>query len=279
VISAIGRNLVGRGQAGGVYVDMIQTDAAINPGNSGGPLVNAAGEVIGVNSSIYTPSGGSVGLGFAIPINRARRIADDLLQHGAVRQPWVGLRLRLPQVGNVREALQVGCVVGQVVPGSPAQRAGIQPGDQLLRSGTRQLRNPFDWDASLLDLRVGDALPVVVKRGAREFTATLAIADLPDAGAQKVQVFRELELVTLTPQIRGERGVQTSAGALVFKSSDRIAESIGLQAGDVIVQVNRVTITDADQAARTIEREGARGPIRVFFERGGQIYTTDFRLR
>jgi serine protease Do len=78
VISATGRNLAGAAEGGGVYVDMIQTDAAINPGNSGGPLVNAAGEVVGVNSSIYTPSGGSVGLGFAIPINRARRVAEDL---------------------------------------------------------------------------------------------------------------------------------------------------------------------------------------------------------
>ncbi|MCU0634670.1 MAG: trypsin-like peptidase domain-containing protein [Gemmatimonadaceae bacterium] len=279
VISAIGRNLVGRGEGGGVYVDMIQTDAAINPGNSGGPLVNAAGDVIGVNSSIYTPSGGSVGLGFAIPINRARRIADDLLQHGAVRQPWVGVRLRLPDVNNVRDALAVGCVVAAITPSSPAQRAGIRVGDQLVRIGSRVLRNPFDWEASLLDLRVGESVPVQVRRDGREFTATIAIADLPDVGAQKVQVFRELELVTLTPQIRGERGVQSGAGALVYRASAQITESIGLQQGDVIVQVNRTTISAADQAAQVIEREGARGPVRVFFERGGQIFTTDFRLR
>jgi serine protease Do len=279
VISAIGRNLVGRGEGGGVYVDMIQTDAAINPGNSGGPLVNAAGEVIGVNSSIYTPSGGSVGLGFAIPINRARRIADDLLLHGAVRQPWVGVRLKLPDLNNVRDALQVGCVVASLTPDSPAQRAGIRVGDQLVRIGTRALRNPFDWEASLLDLRVGESVPVQVRRAGREFTATLAIADLPDVGAQKVQVFRELELVTLSPQIRAERGVQSSAGALVYRASERITESIGLAQGDVVVQVNRTTITAADQAAQVIEREGARGPVRVFFERGGQIFTTDFRLR
>jgi hypothetical protein len=96
VISATGRNLAGAAEGGGVYVDMIQTDAAINPGNSGGPLVNAAGEVVGVNSSIYTPSGGSVGLGFAIPINRARRVAEDLLAHGVVRRAWTGLTLAAP---------------------------------------------------------------------------------------------------------------------------------------------------------------------------------------
>ena len=88
VISATGRNLAVRAEGPGIYVDMIQTDASINPGNSGGPLVNAVGEVIGVNSSIYSPSGGSVGLGFAIPINRVKRVTEDLLAHGTIRRPW-----------------------------------------------------------------------------------------------------------------------------------------------------------------------------------------------
>src|SRR3954464_3606461 len=87
VISGVGRNLVDRGEGPAQYFDMIQTDAAINPGNSGGPLVNADGQVIGVNSSIYSNSGGSIGLGFAIPINRVARVVDDLLEHGSVRRP------------------------------------------------------------------------------------------------------------------------------------------------------------------------------------------------
>ena len=102
VVSGIGRNLATPNEGAGVYVDMIQTDASINPGNSGGPLVNAAGEVIGVNSSIFSPSGGSVGIGFAIPINRARRVVDDLLAHGVVRRPWIGVQPQLARtlVGN-----------------------------------------------------------------------------------------------------------------------------------------------------------------------------------
>jgi serine protease Do len=120
VISGTGRNLVGQVEGGGVYVDMIQTDASINPGNSGGPLVNALGEVVGVNSSIYSPSGGSVGLGFAIPINRVRRVAEDLLAHGAVRRPWIGVQLRLPDANNSRVMLTGGVTVRSVVPGSPA---------------------------------------------------------------------------------------------------------------------------------------------------------------
>ena len=95
VVSGTGRNLATPSEGAGVYVDMIQTDASINPGNSGGPLVDAAGEVIGVNSSIFSPSGGSVGIGFAIPINRARRVAEDLLAHGVVRRPWIGIQPQL----------------------------------------------------------------------------------------------------------------------------------------------------------------------------------------
>ncbi|MEO6444629.1 MAG: trypsin-like peptidase domain-containing protein, partial [Gemmatimonadaceae bacterium] len=130
VISATGRNLIGRSEGSGVYVGMIQTDASINPGNSGGPLVNGSGEVIGVNSSIYSPSGGSIGLGFAIPINRARRIVDDLVDHGNVRRPWIGEKLRASPTDNPRDIVTAGVIVSAVVEGSPASKAGLQPGDQ-----------------------------------------------------------------------------------------------------------------------------------------------------
>src|SRR5512141_1320702 len=126
VVSGTGRNLAAQSEGAGIYVDMIQTDASINPGNSGGPLVNALGEVIGVNSSIYTPSGGSVGLGFAIPINRVKRVTEDLLAHGVIRRPWVGIKIGVtpaPTPGSPSK----GAVISSVVPGSPAARAGIQP--------------------------------------------------------------------------------------------------------------------------------------------------------
>ena len=227
VISAVGRNLLGRSEGSGVYVGMIQTDAAINPGNSGGPLVNASGEVIGVNSSIYTPSGGSVGLGFAIPINRARRIAEDLLDHGKVRRPWIGEKVRTSQTGNPRDVITAGVVIGAVTPSSPASRAGLQPGDQILRARAKALRNVFDWEAERLDMRVGDTVPLLIKRGSRELTLNVTIADLPEVSAPRVTVLRELELVTLTAAIRAERNVRSDAGALVVRSSDRLRDEIG----------------------------------------------------
>ena len=279
VVSAVGRNLAGGTEGNGVYVDMIQTDAAINPGNSGGPLVNAQGQVIGVNTSIYTPTGGSVGLGFAIPINRARRVAEDLLAHGVVRRPWVGIALQTPRVESARDLLRAGAVVGAVVPGSPAERAGVRVGDRLVRAGTRALRSPFDWEAALLELRVGDAVPLVIERGGSERTLRLAIADLPEANAPKVTVLRELELVSVTPAIRAERRIQSSAGALIYKVSDQVASQLGVQSGDVIVQINRATVSSADDAARAIDYYAGRGPIRLVFERGGRFGWTDFIIR
>ncbi|HEX2716724.1 MAG TPA: trypsin-like peptidase domain-containing protein [Gemmatimonadaceae bacterium] len=279
VISGTGRNLIAQSEGGGTYVDMVQTDAAINPGNSGGPLVNANGEVIGVNSSIYSPSGGSVGLGFAIPINRARRVADDLLTHGSVRRPWVGVKLQLPGTENPREAITAGVVVRSVVPNSPAARAGLRPGDLILTAGRRTLRNPFDWEAELLDLRVGEQVPLRVRRSGRELTVNVTVADLPEVSAAKVQVLREMELVTLTPAIRAERGIRSNRGAVIFRVSDRVADELGIQSGDVVVQVNRTQVSSADEAAQAINYYGGRGPIQLFFEHAGRIYSTEFVLQ
>jgi serine protease Do len=279
VISGTGRNLAARAEGNAMYLDMIQTDAAINPGNSGGPLVNALGEVIGVNSSIYSPSGGSVGLGFAIPVNRVKRVTEDLLAHGAVRRPWLGVSLRLPETHNPREALRSGVVVRSVVPGSPADEAGLRRGDTLVRAGARTLRNPFDWEAAQLDFRVGERVQLLVRRGGRELPITATVADLPEVSAPKVAVLKELELVTLTPAIRAERAIRSSRGALIYDVSDRVSEELGLEKGDVIVQINQSPVESAQDAARALDRYAGRGVIRMFFERAGRIYSTDFIIR
>ena len=279
VISGTGRNLVGRAEGAGAYVDMIQTDASINPGNSGGPLVNVLGEVIGVNSSIYSPTGGAIGLGFAIPIDRARRIAEELIATGSVRRPWLGIREAIPRTTNPRETLDAGVTVEAVAPGSPAARAGIQPGDRLLRADNRPLRNPFDWQAVVLDLQVGQQVTLTVRRGSRDLTIPVTVADLPEVAAEKVEVLRELQLVTVTPAIRVERNLQTRQGALIYQVTARIARDLGLLEGDVIVQINNYPIATAEEAARAIDVFGGRGPIRMFFERGGRVYSTDFVMR
>jgi len=279
VISGVGRNLIARGEGPSAYFDMIQTDASINPGNSGGPLVNADGEVIGVNSSIYSPSGGSVGIGFAIPINRVRRVVEDIVTHGTVRRPWIGVRLRYPGTANVRDAITAGAVVASVIPGSPADQAGIRPNDVILRAGPRVIRNAFDWEGTLLDLRVGEEVRLRIQRGSRELDITTRVRDLPEVTAPKVQVLRDLQLATVTPAIRAERGIRSSAGALITQAGAATAEELGVQPGDVIVQINRTRISSAREAAEALEYYGGRGVIRMFLERGGTIFSTDFVMR
>lgn len=279
VVSGVGRNLTGRGDGPGVYVDMIQTDASINPGNSGGPLINAEGQVVGVNSSIYTPTGGSIGLGFAIPIDRARRVAEDLLATGSVRRPWIGVKVQQSGASAARGSLNSGAAIESVVPGSPAEEASLRAGDVITQSRDRFIRNPYDWEAELLELRVGETVELTVRRGSRDQQVRVRVRDLPEVGAERVAVLRELELISLTPAIRAERGLRAERGAVVASVTDRVSQDLGIRGGDLIIQVNRTPVTDAQQAARVLEYYIGRGPIRMFFERNGTIYSTDFRIR
>jgi serine protease Do len=279
VISATQRNLVGSGEGQAAYFDMIQTDAAINPGNSGGPLVDADGEVVGVNSNIFSPSGGSVGLGFAIPINRVARVVDDLMTHGSIRSPWIGVRLKQAQSSNPRDQLTQGAVLATVTPGSPAAKAGLQPGDVILREGSRVVHNPFDWYAALLDLRAGSPARLHVRRGAREFDVDVAVSDLPEVSAPKVQVLRELELVTVTPAIAAEHSLRRQYGALVYKVGQDVSDQTGIQQGDVILQINNSAIRTAQDVARAIDNYGGRTYLRVIVDRQGQLGVTEFAVR
>ncbi len=279
VISGTGRNLVAGANGPQAYFDMIQTDAAINPGNSGGALVNADGQVIGLNSSIYTPSGGSVGLGFAIPINRVKHDVDDLLTHGEVRRPWIGVKLRVPTSSNIREAIAQRAEIATVVPGSPAARAGLQVGDVIVSENGRTIHNMYDWEGALLDLGVDQEVRLEMRRGSRTFATTVSTVNLPEVDAPKVEVLKQLELVTVTPAIRAERNLRSRAGALVFKVSNRMANELGIQTGDVIVRINNVDVTSADDASQALNRFAGRGPIRMYLERSGTFYVTDFEIR
>ncbi len=278
VVSALHRNILpGRDQSG-LYLDMIQTDAAINQGNSGGPLANALGEVIGVNSSILSSSGGSIGLGFAIPIERALRVSEELLDHGTVRRAWTGIDVAGPE--NLAEwKSQGGALVSNVVPQGPGDQGGLRRGDVLTRANDRALRNYLDWEAVKLDLKVGDPIRLVVRRESRERSVTVKSGDLPTTAAMKVTVLKDLELVTLTAQVRAERNVQSDQGALIFSISRTLSQATGLAQGDVIVGMNRKRITTADEVRAVIEALRSGQQLRVFLERGGQIVYTDLELR
>ena len=128
-------------------------------------------------------------------------------------------------------------------------------------------------------MRVGEDVPLVVRRGSREINLSVTVADLPEVNAPKVTVLREIQLVTLTPAIRAERNIRRANGALVQTVSQRVADQLGIQAGDVILQINRVPIADAESAARALDYYAGRGGIVMYIERMGQVYTTEFVIQ
>lgn len=278
VVSAVGRNLLPSRNQAGVYVGMIQTDAAINPGNSGGPLSNALGQVIGVNSSIFSNTGGSVGIGFAIPIERALRVADELRRFGKVRRAWVGLDVA--GADDLRAWKTAGGLrVAAVAEGGPAQRAGVNTDDVLVEAGGKRLRTFLDWEAVLLDIGPADTLIVRSKRGTRDQTMRMVVADLPTSVAEKVSVLGDLEVVTMTPAIRQERNIQVEGGVLIHQLGAASQRATSLQPGDVIFQINRQRVTDAAELQRAFRAATGGNAITVWFERRGNVGRSTFYVQ
>jgi serine protease Do len=276
VVSGVGRNIIPGDGTRTYYLDMIQTDASINPGNSGGALVNALGEVIGVNSSIISETGSNVGIGFAIPIDRARRVADALLREGHVRRAWVGVELREAEPNRFGRSQQL--IVSSVVAGSPAAQAGLRAGMLVDSAGGRPIRNMLDWESRLLDLRVGEMLDVVATQGAAKRRVRLGTQDLPSLTAERVRAGSDFEFITLTPAIRAERGLTGEEGALLVGLSDA-ARRLGLQDGDMVVEINRTRIRSAQDAASILRRMSSRRTlVRMVFERRGSYSAVQFYI-
>jgi serine protease Do len=277
VVSATGRNILPGGDQTGLYLDMIQTDAAINPGNSGGPLTNALGEVVGVNSSIFSNSGGSVGLGFAIPIERAVRVAEEIIKSGNVRRAWVGLEVE--GANAMREwKSQGGVAIASVAPEGPAARAGLRPGDVLIEANGRRLRNYLDWEAVKLDLHVGDSVSLVARTGKTTARRRVVTGDLPTVAAEKITVLQDLQLINVTPAIQAERGIRNEQGALIFRISPAVSRATGLQPGDVILAVNRSPVRSASDVADLLNVRPGQ-VIRIYVEREGEVTFTDLVFR
>ena len=280
VVSATGRNVVPNGNQSGLYLDMIQTDASINPGNSGGPLTNSLGEVVGVNSFIFSNSGGSIGLGFAIPIERAVRVADEIARSGSVRRAWTGLQVG--DANTMRDWKSAGGVrVVDVTVGGPAAKAGLEPGAILVEANGRKLRNYLDWEAVKLDLHVGDSVGLRFKRGpvgAVEYRRFVT-GDLPSVTAARVSLIKGLELITVTTGVQAERHLRPDRGALVFRITSEVSRATGLQEGDVILAIDRTEIRTAAHVASLLESVGSRRLFRIFFDRGGTITYADLSFR
>ncbi len=272
VVSATGRHLVPSQGDESFYLGMIQTDAAINPGNSGGPLVNVLGQVIGVNSSIFSRSGGSEGLGFAIPIDRALRVAEDLISTGQVRRAWLGLQVDAAATDEWGRAR--GVIISEVFEDSPANEASIPSQRRIISANGRRLSGPLDWEDVVLDLREGDPLNLEIEG---EGIVRLVTAPYPSSQAMRVQVVDDLDVISVTPQIRGERDLAIERGALVVGITDELRRITGLQEEDVIyrMRTNRFnrdinTAEDLADAFRTMEQQTGSVQFQLIYARGNQ---------
>ncbi|MGE5175332.1 MAG: S1C family serine protease [Hyphomicrobiales bacterium] len=180
VISATHRDIKAQTAGGGIYKNMIQTDAAINPGNSGGPLVNARGDVIGVNTFIFTKSGGSEGIGFAIPIDAAKRVVDELIKYGKVRNVWIGVRTweLTPYVAErLGTTDRNGLYVSTVEQGSPADKAGIKVGDIIRKVNGTPIRDVEEAYRALFGANVGDTISLTVERDGKLLTYSMKLEE------------------------------------------------------------------------------------------------------
>jgi serine protease Do len=182
VVSALHRDIRPSGSVQGIFKDMIQTDASINPGNSGGPLVNSLGEVVGINTFIFTQSGGSLGIGFAIPINTALKVADEILQYGRVRTPYLGIKVQdispyLAAYFQIRD--RRGLLVWTLEEGSPADEAGIQVGDIIRKVNGEPVTTAQEAQRLSFGAQIGDRLTLTIERDGQLLDMDMVLAEGP----------------------------------------------------------------------------------------------------
>ena len=269
IVSAVGRSgILPLGPDS--YQDFIQTDAAINVGNSGGALVNLEGELVGINTAIFTGRGGNIGIGFAIPINMARQVMDQLVTHGEIQRGRIGVQIQ-DLTPEIAEALgtthQKGALVSQVLPGTPAEAAGIQRGDVVVEMNGEAVTGSADLRNKVGMLRVGDAVRLTVVREGEAMTIDLAVGEAGKVALGPGSQIPELKGVVLGPiepssPLHGE-----VEGVLVIEvEEDTPAWEAGLRADDVIVQVNRREVREPDEIVAAIEETGP--PILLNVRRG-----------
>ena len=273
IISARGRDI----QAG-PYDDFLQTDASINRGNSGGPTFNLDGEVVGINTAIFSPSGGSIGIGFAIPSLSAQPVIQQLIQHGQVRRGWLGVRIQAV-TDEIAEALGLkeaaGALVAGVIPGGPAEKARLKDGDIILEFDGKPIGQMRRLPRLVADTEVGKTVPIKVWREGRELSMKVEVGELKEAeeklaaatpgtekpsGGESVQDL-DISVAAIDDRLRTRYGLEPDARGVVVTSVDPNgpAAEQGVRVGDRIVEVAQEPVSTPSQLAAKTKAAKAAG--------------------
>jgi serine protease Do len=257
IVSAKGRTI-----GAGPYDSFIQTDAPINPGNSGGPLFNLAGEVVGINTAIYSQSGGNIGIGFAIPINLVKNLVPQLETKGTVTRGWLGVTVQ-PITEDLARSFGLekaqGSLVGDVSAGGPADKAGIKRGDVIVSFDGKKIPDSSALPAIVAATPVGKTVQVEILRDGAMKTVNVAVGKLNDLAAnvepEQQKSAWGLALQNLAPEDRAQMNLPTKEGVLVQAvTPGSPASDAGIQPGDVILQVNQVPVT----SVKGVKQEAAK---------------------
>src|SRR5262245_9873922 len=273
IVSAMGRHI-----NQGPYDNFIQTDAAINPGNSGGPLLNTRGEVVGINTAIFSRGGGNIGIGFAIPISLAKEIVPQLKEKGHVTRGWLGVMIQ-KVTPDIAESLGLeeskGALVADVVKEGPAEAAGLKQGDVIVEFDGKPVNDSAELPLLVARTPVGKSVKVKVIRDKSAETFTIKIAELKEeevaqAGTGTTEDLG-LTVQTLTPELAETLGLDRSLKGVVVTQvePDGPAAEAGLRRGDVILEVNRKQVKDVEAYRKAMKATG-KGKSVLFLVRRGE---------
>ena len=258
VVSAKGRTSLGIND----YEDFIQTDAAINPGNSGGPLVNLDGEVIGMNTAIFSRSGGYMGIGFAIPINLAARIANQLIEKGEVERGYLGIMIQ-PLTADLAKSFDLkndkGILIAQVTKNSPADKAGLKAGDVIVNYQGRPMSDTGDFRNQVALAQPGSKVEFDIIRDGKQRNISVKVDKLSDhkqAAQESSQASEKLGIVvqTITADLTKQLGIKAGKGVIVTEvAPGSVATMAGIGRGSVILEVNRKAVNTAAEFDQAIK--------------------------
>ena len=279
IVSAVGRSNVGIAD----FEDFIQTDAAVNPGNSGGALVNTNGEVVGINTAIFSISGGYMGVGFAIPSDMAKTVMDSIIKHGKVIRGWLGVSIQdlTPDIAkSLGIKQQTGALVADVVKDSPAEKAGLKRGDVIVSLDGKPVEDSTSLRNMVSAAAPGKTMELKIIREGKEKSVVATLAEFKEqAAVKKVEYNNVLKGITvqeLTASLRDQINVPENMNGVVITDvgPDSPAQGI-LQAGDVVLEVNRHEIKNLKDYDQLVSKIGEKDSVLLLIYReGGTIYIT-----